>query len=293
MREALTWVRSSVVAVLSRLESVVGDSIRELGSLVSIKVIGSWSGRGQMAAFIIRGKTISIITMGSNVRTAAWGPDLEDSWRRKMSTVFLRAIKIYKHQRYHLRCIIKRNQEWMSRRLRSATSTVSGCFTQFLDLRQVSDPEAINGKGSQRAHARMSAQGLDADQQDRGLHEEGGQAERWPPGVRLLIIFRGLQQVSKYIEHNGSQISFSWERQKQINTGKAVNPVGLALNWNWSYRCKLMVFNIYIEIQKYPYLSVCICIWTQIHMYTDVYTKIYIILALTTWGGWGLEIATL
>lgn len=97
----------------------------------------------------------------------------------------------------------------MSRRLRSATSTVSGCFTQFLDLRQVSDPEAINGKESQRAHARMSAQGLDADQPDRGLHEEGGQAEHWPPGVRLLIIFRGLQQVSKYIEHNGSQISFS------------------------------------------------------------------------------------
>lgn len=40
MREALTWVRSSVVAILSRLESVVGDTIRELGSLVSIKVIG-------------------------------------------------------------------------------------------------------------------------------------------------------------------------------------------------------------------------------------------------------------
>lgn len=79
MREVSAWVRSSVVAVLSRLELVVRDTIRELGSLVSIKVIGFWSGRGQMAAFIIRGKMISVITMGSNVRTAAWGPDLEDS----------------------------------------------------------------------------------------------------------------------------------------------------------------------------------------------------------------------
>lgn len=84
---------------------------------------------------------------------------------------------------------------------------------------------------------RAGGWGKCANQLDQYLREEGVSAECWPGGVRLLVIFRGIQQISKYIEHNGSQISSSWERQIQINTGKAVNPIGLVLDWNLRYRC--------------------------------------------------------
>lgn len=71
-------MRSSVVAVLCRLKLTVGDAATELGSLASTGMLGFWSQRGQMAALIIRGKMTLITTVGSNVRIAVWGPDLED-----------------------------------------------------------------------------------------------------------------------------------------------------------------------------------------------------------------------
>lgn len=73
------------------------------------------------------------------------------------------------------------------------------------------------------------------DQLDQGLHEEGVQAECRISGVMSVVIFRGIQQISKHSEHNGSQISSRWKRQIQINTEKAVNPVGLVLDWNLRY----------------------------------------------------------
>lgn len=242
MREGLAWLRSSVVAVLCRLKLTVGDAATELGSLASTGMLGFWSQRGQMAALIIRGKMTLITTVGSNVRIAVWGPDLEDwLWRWKIEQSIPQGNKDLQASNRSFN-MYNQKKSWKNEQKIEVShfNRVSRCFTRFSDLSQVSVPEPINWKGGWRVHARTSEPGVggsDADQLDRYMHEKGVQAECWPGGVRRLVIFRGIQQISKYIEHNGSQISSSWERQIQINTGKAVNPVGLVLDWNLRSRC--------------------------------------------------------
>lgn len=64
---------------------------------------------------------------------------------------------------------------------------------------------------------------------------------RWGQVVGHIL---GDSANGKYMEHSGGQIFHSWERQIQVYTREAVDSLGLVLDWR--YRCKLIVFNIYI-----------------------------------------------
>lgn len=147
--------------------------------------------------------------MGSNVRTAAWGPDLEDSVGMENEHSIPQGNKDLQASKISLKMYNQKKSRMNEQKIEvSHLNNVRMLYPVFRPEPGLR-PRSYQRKGKPMSPCKDVRAGARCTPADRGLHEEGGQVERWPPGVRLLIIFRGLQQVSKYIEHNGSQISFS------------------------------------------------------------------------------------
>ena len=55
-------------------------------------------------------------------------------------------------------------------------------------------------------------------------------------------LHRGIDAIGKYMEDEGSQVSYCQRRELQIERGKVrMNP--LMLDWNLSYPCELIDFS--------------------------------------------------